>query len=239
VTTRPDDGLAERLVLWMADNRPRLDELMAEERSRALHEEFILAEGGTLPDRATRVGRAREASVRAWTRHLVRALAREWAGGEPGLPPALDRWMAGAAERREALVLEERAVLERRGASGDPAADERDAELTAACRLLAEGLAATAAPLVAAEEAPAFFGRRVAERMRETGRERREVERRAREAWSTAGEAGAVPPMTAAADTAPEPDATRIEEAAAVWAHVRSLADALEHALRARPPTAG
>ena len=40
-----------------------------------------------------------------------------------------------------------------------------------------------------------------------------------------------------AAQSAPEPDEMRVQEAAAVWAHVQVLAEALEHALGARPET--
>ena len=40
-----------------------------------------------------------------------------------------------------------------------------------------------------------------------------------------------------AATSAPEPEAMRVQEAAAVWAHVQVLAEALEHALGARPET--
>jgi hypothetical protein len=58
---------------------------------------------------------------------------------------------------------------------------------------------------------------------------RREVEEQARAAWT----AGPAEPMTAAA--AAEPDDLRVREAAAVWAHVRVLAEALERALGARP----
>jgi hypothetical protein len=42
--------------------------------------------------------------------------------------------------------------------------------------------------------------------------------------------------MSAAA-SAPEPEEMRVQEAAAVWAHMRVLAEALEHALGARPGT--
>jgi hypothetical protein len=43
--------------------------------------------------------------------------------------------------------------------------------------------------------------------------------------------------MTAA--VSPEPEETRAREAAAVWAHVRVLAEALERALGARPGATG
>src|SRR6476620_586952 len=118
--TAPPTGLADRLVRWMADNRSGLDERMAEEGSRAIHEEFLLAEGGALPDRATRIERARGASARAWMRHLAAALSENWPGAGPDLPERMRRWNATHPERLEAFTLEELAVLERRGASGDP-----------------------------------------------------------------------------------------------------------------------
>ena len=132
--TVPAPGLAGRLVDWMAANRPALDELMAQEGSRAIHEEFILAEGGTLPDRPARIARARTASARAWMRHLAHAVAAELPGTPADMPERLTVWLNGNGERLEALVLEEPAALERRGASGDPQADRRDAELAATAR---------------------------------------------------------------------------------------------------------
>jgi hypothetical protein len=41
--------------------------------------------------------------------------------------------------------------------------------------------------------------------------------------------------MTAARESAPAPDELRVQEAAAVWAHVRTTAEALEAALAAPP----
>ena len=157
----PASGLAGRLVDWMAANRPALDELMAQEGSRAIHEEFILTEGGTLPDRSARIARARTASARAWMRHLAQAVAAEL----PGAPPA-------------------------------------------------------------------DFGRRVAAWSRAAEGRRREVEREAVEAWGAVAQG---PEMTAARESAPELDAVRVQEAAAVWAHVRTTAEALEATLTASP----
>ena len=142
----PADGLAAELVGWMADHRPELDARMAEEASFAIHEEFMLAESGTLPDRATRIERARQASARAWMRHLGRGLTAVWPEAEPDLAERIERWAAEHRERREALILEEEAIAERRGASGDPQADQRDAELAAHCRFFAETLATVADP---------------------------------------------------------------------------------------------
>ena len=209
----PDAGLGERLVGWMAANREGLDAIMAEEGSRAVHEEFLLAEGGTLPDLRARTERARGASARAWTRHLARAVEAVWGGAEPGLSERVERWSGGKRERLEALVLEERAAAARRGASGDPEADERDAELIAHCRLFAEALASQAPSLD--DEPPPEFARRVADWARRQEGRRREVERQAAAAW----------------EPLPGVDALRAREAAAVWAHVRVMAEALEQGL--------
>jgi len=231
MTTEPANaGLATRLVQWMASHRESLDAMMAEEGSRAIHEEFLMAEGGTLPDRAARIERARGASARAWMRHMGHGLDQVWAGAEPGLPERIERWTAAHPERLEALVLEEQAVAERRGLSGDPQADGRDVELAAHCRMFAEALA-TQADALAHVPAPEF-SRRVARWARAQDARRRAVEEDARAAWGS-GPAPTGRPMTAA--PGPEPDEVRVQEAAAVWAHVRILAEALEHTLDAPP----
>ncbi|MGD9573217.1 MAG: hypothetical protein AB7V62_15145 [Thermoleophilia bacterium] len=220
-------GLADRLTAWMAANRPVLDELMAQQGSRAIHEEFILAEGGTLPDRAARVARARSASATAWLRFLARAVEAE-APAAAGTGDAVGRLVSSGRERLEALVLEERAAYERRGASGDPEADARDAELSAWCRLFAESLA-TASDLADPEAPPAFAARLAAwSRAQET--RRREVEAGARAAWAS-GPPGGGERMSAA----PDADELRVQEAAAVWAHVSLLTEALEHTLGTPP----
>ena len=229
-----DASLTERLVRWMGDNRDGLDALMAMEGSRAIHEEFLLAEGGTLPDRATRLERARGASARAWMCHLGRAVAAEWPGGTPDMPGRLDVWRTENRERLEALVLEEEGFAERRGASGDPGADRRDVELAAQARFFAEGLATVAGPLGDGSESPPDFARRVAGWSRANASRRREAEREALVAWGSGPPPEAGPEMTRAA-TAPEPDEVRVQEAAAVWSHVRLLAEALEDALDAPP----
>jgi hypothetical protein len=234
--TAAAEGLADRLVRWMADNRAELDARMSEEASHALHEEFMLAEGGTLPDRATRIGRARQASARAWMRHLGRALAAEWDGAEPDLAERIERWRAEHRERREALALEEEALAERRGASGDPIADERDGDLAAHCRHFAEALASVSASIVESGESAPGFARRVAAWSRSREGRRREVEGEARAAWSAAPAPGSGGRLSAA-DAAPEPEEMRVREAAAVWAHVQVLAEALEHTLQTRPET--
>lgn len=219
-------GLGERLVRWMAAHRDALDAMMVEEGSRAIHEEFLMAEGGSLPDRGGRMERARGASARAWMRHLGRGLAATWEGADPGLSGRLERWTAAHGERLEALALEEAAAAERRGASGDPTADRRDVALVAHCRLFAESLGHEAAPLQGT--APPELGRRVAAWVRAHENDRRRVQAEAVAAWSAGPEEGGQP-STAVSERVP--DTLRVEEAAAVWAHVRVLADALEHVL--------
>ncbi len=118
--TTAADELSGRLVAWMSEHRPALDALMAEEASRAVHLEFIAAEGGELPDREARLARAREASIRAWLRHLARAAAAEIPGAPADLAPGLERRMAAHQERREAYELEEQALLAGLGRSNDP-----------------------------------------------------------------------------------------------------------------------
>lgn len=234
--TNPETGLADALVSWMADHRTGLDAMMAEEGSRAIHEEFLLAESGTLPDRGTRIQRARGASARAWMRHLSHGVAEVWPEADPEIAAAMQRWSTAHSERLEALVLEEQALLERRGASGDPHADHRDAELSGYCRLFAEGLASVSQALADSPESPPDFSRRVAAWARAHEARRRQIERGAREAWGAGPPPGTEQAMSAAT-SAPESDDMRVQEAAAVWAHVRVLAEALEHALPTRPET--
>jgi hypothetical protein len=232
--TSPETGLSDQLVRWMADNRQGLDAMMAEEGSRAIHEEFLLAESGTLPDRATRIERARGASARAWMRHLGHGMAALWPGAPADLPGKMQRWNTDHPERLEALALEEQAILERRGASGDPHADHRDAELAAHCRIFTEMLASVSEPLVESPESAPDFSRRVATWSRSQEAHRREIEAEARAAWSAGPPPGSTQAMSAAT-SAPEPDDMRVQEASAVWAHVRLLTEALEHALATVP----
>lgn len=231
--TSPETGLADKLVRWMADNRTGLDTMMAEEGSRAIHEEFMLAESGMLPDRATRIERARGASARAWMRHMAHALVNTWSEADPDLPEKMKRWNADQPERLEALVLEEQAILDRRGASGDPHADNRDADLVAHSRLFAEMLASTSESLVDSAESAPEFSRRLAAWTRAQDAHRREIEAEARAAWAESPVPRPQQEMSAAS-SAPEPDEMRVQEAASIWSHVRILAEALEHALADR-----
>ncbi len=217
------DDLDTRLVDWMAEHRPALDEYMAQEGSRAVHLEFIAAEGGELPTRELRLSRARGASARAWLRHLARALEACWDGGREGLADDLEKWALDHWERLEALELEERAVLERVG-RGDPARDDRHVTLAAHMRLFAEAVGAVAEP--DGRSGPEL-SRETAAFTREHASRLAELEAEARESW--ARDAVEQEPMTKASQ--PEADETRVAEAAAVWAHVRLLTAALAELL--------
>lgn len=208
------EGLAARLEAWMAAHRDQLDELMRAEGSRALHEEFILAEGGGLPDAAARVERARAASMRAWLRHLARALGVQI--NDPGLVSRLERKFV--MERLEQLTMEEVTETERRG-RGAPDADARREQLQAWARLFAEGLGGDVLVGVTGPEA----GRRLSEWWRAHAGEVTEVAGRAEAAWSVpSGEAQDGNPFGRVSEHA------RVQEAALVWAHVRVLADGIE-----------
>jgi hypothetical protein len=114
--------------------------LAAQERSRAVHEEFLLAESGLLPGQDERLARLRSTEVRVWLRMVARWLEDTWADAPAGLGDRLDAWMTTGGERLEALEIDEARRLERRGLSGDPAADARKAHLLAHVRFFAEGL---------------------------------------------------------------------------------------------------
>jgi hypothetical protein len=227
------DDLDARLVAWMTDHRPALDTLMAQEASRAVHMEFLAAESGELPDRATRLARAREASIRAWLRHLGHAAGAELPGGSPELGDRLERYMAAHQERREAYELEEQAALERFGRSGDPEGDVRDISLVSHAALFAEALAAETD--LAGEVAAPNFARRVSARMRAAQGRRREIEAEARAAWSA--DPAPMENRPATAGERVEPDEARVIQAAAVWAHVLVLTESLAQELV--PPPAG
>ncbi len=131
-------------------------------------------------------------------RHLAAGLSETWPGAGPDLPERMKRWNAAHPERLEALTLEELAVLERRGASGDPHADQRDAELAAHGRLFAEMLASVSEPLIESAESPPEFSRRVAVWSRAQEGHRREIEAEARAAWGTGPTPGGDQTMSAA-----------------------------------------
>ncbi len=215
--------LAAALIADMVDNRPRLENLMQQEGSRVLHEEFMLAEQGTLPDRHSRLTGARRAGARAWLRHLAASLASVWDGGPPDFQQQLERQVQGARERLEQLELEEYAALEREGLSGDAEADARRVTLSAHVRVFAEAVGAVAVPQ--GLDGPAF-GRRVTDILRRSGARRRDIERQAFEAWTGSPMEG-VMEGTRATAAPPEPEVVRTLEAAAVWSFVHVTADAL------------
>ncbi|MFN8109915.1 MAG: hypothetical protein U0Y82_08720 [Thermoleophilia bacterium] len=220
-------SLSERLVAHMVSQRPELERLMEQEGSRALHEEFILAEGGTLPDRQSRLTRARQVGARAWLRHLAAAVATEWGQGPPDLQPRLERWVSANPERLEALELEEQAAVEREGLAGDADIDARRVTLGAYMRLFAEGLGDIAGPV--AGDGP-DLGRRVAAYLRRESAFRRQVERESFAAWTGSPMEGLLEEARVSA-APPEPGTLRIMEAAAVWSYVRVTADALQECL--------
>jgi hypothetical protein len=125
---------------WLLERRGEWRAHLEEERSRSVHEEFLLAEGGMLPDPGERLERLRTTLARAWMRHIARGLAAVWPGAPPDLATQIDTWIAGGGERLEALTLDERRRLERRGLSGDPDSDRRTVDLIAHARFFAEGV---------------------------------------------------------------------------------------------------
>lgn len=200
---------------------------MEQESSRVLHEEFLEAESGTLPDRHSRITKARLAGARAWLRHLAGALQASWDGGPPDLQAQLERYIQGAQERREAMELEEYAALERDGLSGDADADARRVTLAAYMRLFAEGLGTIAGPY--GSSGP-DFGRRVTQVMRRESARRKSIERQAFEAWSGSPMEGVLEKARVSA-APPEPDTVRMLEAAAVWSYIHITADAVGESL--------
>lgn len=220
--TADTEGLAERLETWMAGHREALDELMRSEGSRALHEEFILAEGGILPDPAQRIERARSASIRAWLRHLARGLSAE--RGDTTLAERIEARFV--PERLEQLVLEEAAITERRGRS-DPKTDARREQLVAWMRIFGEGVGEE----LALPGGGPGTGKRVAEWWRANEQVARDVAANAEATWTA--------PTGDAQDGNPYgrvPDRERVQEAALVWGHVRALIESLEVVIGDTPP---
>lgn len=131
-----------------------------------MHEEFLLAEGGVLPDPGERLERLRSTLARAWLRHIARGLAAVWPGAPADLAARMDTWIVTGGERLEALTLDERQRLERRGLSGDPDADRREVDLIAYARFFGEGLGTAMG-----DDGPGgpVIGVAVAERMRAGG----------------------------------------------------------------------
>lgn len=219
--------LAAAMIADMVDNRPRLEQYMEQESSRVLHEEFLEAESGTLPDRHTRLTKARLAGARAWLRHLAAALRASWDQGPPDLQSQLERRVQGSRERLEAMQLEEEAALEKEGLSGDAEADARRVTLGAYSRVFAEALGAIATP--GGVEGPEF-GRRVTQVLRRETPRRRQIEREAFQAWSGSPMEGVMEEARLSAAPA-EPGVVRMLEAAAVWSWIHVTADAVGEVL--------
>lgn len=229
------EPLADRLIDYLGAESAALEAIMAQESSRALHEEFLLAEGGTLPDRQARLERIRAVGARAWLRHLAAALQAEWGGAPAGMQAKLELWVARGRDRLEALELEEDAALERAGISGDVDADRRRVTLSAYVRLFAEGVGEIATP--DGRTGPEF-GREITAIMRREAPERRAVEKAAFEAWSGSPMEGVLEQARTTA-APPEPGVVRILEAAGVWSYIRTLCVALGEALEPAGPTDG
>ena len=217
----------------MAENRDALDGLMTHEGSRAVHEEFLAAEGGAMPTREERIERARGASTRAWLRHFGNALAAAWGPDDDALGRRIENWLMVHGERREALQFDERAALERVGRSGDPERDDRTVELAAQRRFFAEAVATTVEGLGVD---PPELSRAVGEWCRDNAGRLSELQL----------EALAAAPGVTASDTREmallwerSPEAARAVEAAMVWANLRFLAEALESELPDHPGAQG
>lgn len=224
--------LSTRLVDHLIAERESLENLMTQEGSRALHEEFLLAESGELPDRQQRLTRMRAVGARAWLRHLAAALQAEWTDAPAGMQGQLELWVARNGDRLEALEIEEEAALEREGISGDVDADQRRVTLGAYVRLFAEGVGEIASP--GGRTGPEF-GREINVIMRRDASERRSVEKASFEAWTGSPMEGAL--ENARMTAAPvEPSVIRMLEAAGVWSYVRTLCIALGESIDGQRP---
>ncbi|MGB1712269.1 MAG: hypothetical protein ACPHP1_06860 [Miltoncostaeaceae bacterium] len=224
-------ALGETLVTWMVDNRPALDERMKEEGSKALIQEFMAAEGGQgLPSPEQRLDRARQASARAWLRHLSAAIQASWTAVPASFAADMDKWLVGGEERLEALRLDEEARAEQRGLAADPNDDHREVELRALGRLYAEGIGSTCSP--GGDDGPAF-ARRVTEWQAEHLLRNRELVDDAVARTTPEGLSGS---EVAAPLWERAPEAARAREAALLWARVQFLTEAVADSLMAAGP---
>jgi hypothetical protein len=224
-------ALGETLVTWMVDNRPALDERMKEEGSKALIQEFMAAEGGQgLPSPEQRLDRARQASARAWLRHLSAAIQVNWTAVPASFSADMDKWLVGGEERLEALRLDEEARAEQRGLAADPNDDHREVELRALGRLYAEGIGSTCSP--GGDDGPAF-ARRVTEWQAEHLLRNRELVDDAVARTTPEGLSGS---EVAAPLWERAPEAARAREAALLWARVQFLTEAVADSLMAAGP---
>ena len=223
--------LGATLVTWMVDNRPALDEKMKEEGSKALIQEFMAAEGGQgLPTPEERLDRARQASARAWLRHLAAAIQANWTVAPADFTSAMDKWLAAGEERLEALRLDEESKAEQRGRAADPNDDHREVELRSLGRLFAEGVGATCYP--GGDDGPSF-AKRVTEWQSEHLLRNRELVDDAIARTTPEGLSGS---DVAAPLWERAPETARAREAALLWARVQFLTEAIADALMAAGP---
>lgn len=223
--------LGATLVTWMVENRPALDERMKEEGSKALIQEFMAAEGGgALPTPEERLDRARQASARAWLRHLAAAIQANWTAAPDAFAADMDRWMSAGEERLEALKLDEESRAEQRGRAADPNDDHREVELRALGRLFAEGVGSTCRP--GGEDGPRF-AKRVVEWQSEHLLRNRELVDDAVARTTPEGLSGS---EVAAPLWERAPETARAREAALLWARVQFLTEAVADALMAAGP---
>lgn len=206
----------------MVEHRPALDERMKEEGSKALIQEFMAAEGGgALPTPEERLDRARQASARAWLRHLARAIQARWDAAPDSFTADMDKWMLSGEERLEALKLDEEARAEQRGRAADPNDDHREVELRALGRLFAEGVGATCQP--GGEDGPAFARRVTAWQSEHLLRNRELVD----DAVARTTPDGLSGSEQAAPLWERAPEVARAREAALLWARVQFLTEAV------------
>ncbi len=221
------EPLSARLLNYLIAECPAREPLTVQEASRALHEEFLRAEGGSLPDRQGRLEQIRAVGVRAWLRHVAAVLQTEWPAAPRGMQGKLELRVARGGDRREALELEEQAALEREGISGDSDADHRRVTLRSYVGLFAEGVGEIASP--EGRSGPAL-GRQITAIMRREAPRRRAVENASLEAWAGSPVEGVLEdaPTTAAP---PEADIVRMVAAAGVRSDIRTLCIVLGEAL--------
>ncbi len=215
----------------MVENRPALDERMKEEGSKALIHEFMAAEGGQgLPSPEERLDRARQASARAWLRHLAAAIQANWTAAPATFASGMDTFLVAGDERLEALKLDEEARAEQRGLAADPNDDHREVELRSLGRLFAEGIGSTCHP--GGDDGPSF-AKRVTEWQSEHLLRNRELVEDAIARTTPEGLSGS---DVAAPLWERAPETARAREAALLWARVQFLTEAVADALMAAGP---
>ncbi len=206
---------------------------MAEEGSRAIHEEFILAEGGDAP----RPAGARRAGPRRQRARLdapPRPRGRGRLGGRRARPGRARRALVGGLRR--AARGPGAGGARRRGAARGLGRPGRRPARRGADRPLPPLRRGAGDPGPALADQRAAGVRAAGWRRAGAGGRGRAAARWRRGAGRLGLGAGAARPGAHdGRHLAPSPTRLRVREAAAVWAHVRVLAEALEQALGARP----